>query len=138
MPEFFNVLPPEQALQILLDRLPAAGAGGVEHVAIHAPISEALGRITSDSIYASEDLPNFPRSTMDGFALRAADTFGATEGLPAYFNVVGEVPMGQPSQIALTLGQAATCYTGGMLADNADAVVMVENTQAIDASMPPV
>ena len=129
MPEFFNVLPPEQALRILLERLPSPGAGVVEHVAI----SEALGRITADSIYASEDLPSFPRSTVDGFSLRAADTFGASEGLPAYFNVVGEVPMGQPPQVSLTVGQAATCYTGGMLAGNGDAVVMVENTQAVDA-----
>lgn len=130
MPEFFNVLPPEQALQILLDRLPAAGAGGAEHITI----GEALDRITSEGVYASEDLPAFPRSTMDGFPLRAADTFGATEGLPAYFNVAGEVPMGQPARVALTTGQAATCHTGGMLADNADAVVMVENTQAVDAN----
>ncbi|MFQ6031219.1 MAG: gephyrin-like molybdotransferase Glp [Dehalococcoidia bacterium] len=129
MPEFFNVLPPEQALQILLDRLPPPGATGVEHVAI----SEALGRITSESIYASQNLPAFPRSTVDGFSLRAADTFGASEGLPAYFNVVGEVPMGRPPEVSLAVGQAATCFTGGMLADNADAVVMVENTQAIDA-----
>ena len=83
MPEFFNVLPREQALQILLDHLPSAGAGGGEHVGI----VEALGRITAESIHASEALPAFPRSTMDGFSLRAADTFGASEGLPAYFNL---------------------------------------------------
>jgi molybdopterin molybdotransferase len=70
---------------------------------------------------------------MDGFSLRAADTFGASEGLPAYFNLAGEVPMGQPPRVALTVGQAAICHTGGMLAANADAVVMVENTQAVEA-----
>jgi molybdopterin molybdotransferase len=71
---------------------------------------------------------------MDGYAVRAGDTFGASESLPAYLEVVGEVPMGQAPTMTLTVGQAAVAYTGGMLANGADAVVMVENTQAIDAT----
>jgi molybdopterin molybdotransferase len=127
MPEFFNVLPPEQALRVLLEQL---------RVAVKAEevcVTEALGRITAEAICAPEDLPAFPRSTMDGFSLRAADTFGASEGLPAYFTVIGDVPMGQPPQASVAIGEAATTYTGGMLARNADAVVMVENTQQVDA-----
>ena len=69
---------------------------------------------------------------MDGFSVRSADTFGASEGLPAYLDVVGEVPMGQAPAIELVSGQAARAYTGGMLAGGADAVVMVEQTQAVD------
>jgi molybdopterin molybdotransferase len=127
MPEFFNVLPPEQALRVLLEQL---------QVVVQAEeicVTEALGHITAEAIYAPEDLPAFPRSTVDGFSLRAADTFGASEGLPAYFNVVGEVAMGQASQVSVAVGEAAITYTGGMLAQNADAVVMVENTQQVDA-----
>ena len=71
---------------------------------------------------------------MDGYAVRARDTFGASESLPAYLEVVGEVPMGQAPDITLATGQAAVAYTGGMLANGADAVVMVENTQEIDAT----
>ena len=71
---------------------------------------------------------------MDGFSLRAVDTYGATEGLPAYFDLVGEVPMGQAAPVSVGVGQAATTYTGGMLAGNADAVVMVEHTQQVDAA----
>jgi molybdopterin molybdotransferase len=70
---------------------------------------------------------------MDGYSLRAADTFGASEGLPAYFNIVGEVPMGRQAGVSVSTGDAAIAYTGGMLADGADAVIMVENTQQVDA-----
>lgn len=133
MPEFFNVLPPQQALDALLKALPFSPDGvpaGVEEV----PTAEAQGRVTAADLVAGEDLPAFPRSTVDGYSLRAADTFGASEGLPAYFTVVGEVPMGRPANLAVGVGEAAITYTGGMLADGADAVVMVENTQQFDAT----
>ncbi len=129
MPEFFNVLPPEQALRVLLDRLPLQSKADTERI----PITEALGRTTAKAIHAQEHLPSFPRSAMDGYSVRAADTFGASEGAPAYFTVVGEVPMGRPAQVSVATGEAATAYTGGMLAGGADAVVMVENTQPVDA-----
>ena len=128
MPEFFNVLAPDQALQTLLTRLQTR----VEAETI--PTHQAWGRVTAAAICAPEHLPAFPRSTMDGYAVRAGDTFGASESLPAYLEVVGEVPMGQAPTMTLTVGQAAVAYTGGMLANGADAVVMVENTQAIDAT----
>ena len=129
MPEFFNVLPPAQALQGLLELLPRSPLAG-ESVAV----ADALGRITAAPLTAPEDLPAFPRSAMDGFSLRAADTFGASEGLPAYFSLVGEVPMGRDAAVSVGLGEAAVAYTGGMLAGHADAVVMVENTQPVDAA----
>ena len=128
MPKFFNVLPPDDALRVLLDRLDARVA--TEHI----PTEDALGRVTAQDIASPEDLPAFPRSTMDGFSVRSSDTFGASEGLPAYLEVVGEVPMGASPQVSLSEGQSAGAYTGGMLAEGADAVVMVENTQAVDES----
>ncbi len=129
MPEFFNVLPPQQALAALLEVLPSP-APASENV----PMQDALGRITAADLVSGQDLPTFPRSTVDGYSLRAADTFGATEGLPAYFSVVGEIPMGSAANISVELGEAAGTYTGGMLADGANAVVMVENTQEVDAN----
>ncbi len=124
MPEFLDLLAPEDALKQLLSRL--AGPIGFEPV----PSQHALGRVTAEEITAPESLPAFPRSTMDGFSLRAADTFGATEGLPAYLELVGEVSMGEAPQLSVSAAQGARAYTGGMLAKGADAVVMVENTQA--------
>ena len=70
---------------------------------------------------------------MDGFAVRAADTYGATEGLPAYLTVAGEVLMGAAAGEPMGVGGAMRISTGGMLPDGADAVVMVENTQAVDS-----
>ena len=128
MPEFFNVLPPQQALATLLDVLPSPHPG-VEK----AQVQDSLGRITAAELVSGEDLPSFPRSTVDGYSLRAADTFGASEGLPAYFTLAGEVPMGRSPEVTVGLGEAAVTYTGGMLANGADAVVMVENTQQVDA-----
>jgi molybdopterin molybdotransferase len=69
---------------------------------------------------------------MDGYSVRAADTFGASESLPAYLKVAGEVPMGATQPLAVGSAEAAVAYTGGMLARGADAVVMVEHTQQID------
>ena len=128
MPEFFNVMAPEAAYQVLREQL----SPRVEREVVAT--DEGLSRVTAEDIRSPEDLPSFPRSTMDGFSVRASDTFGASEGLPAYLDIVGEVPMGGASQIALGAGQAALAYTGGMLAESADAVVMVENTQRLDES----
>ena len=110
MPEFFNVLSPEAALEVLSGHL-----GPLEGELIET--SAALGRVTAQQVSSPEALPAFPRSTMDGFSVRASDTYGASEGLPAYLELVGEVPMGQATKVGLSQGQTAVAYTGGMLAD---------------------
>ena len=125
MREFFNVVPPSVALTTLLDRLEVSVRSEV------VPTAQALGRVTAEDVVSREDLPPYPRSTMDGYSVRARDTFGASESLPAFCDVVGEVAMGSQPQVALSTGQAAVTYTGGMLAEGADAVVMVENTQRV-------
>ena len=126
MPEFFNVLAPDAAFETVRPLL--ATSVGVEDV----PTVQALGRVTAEDVLSPEDLPAFARSTMDGYSVRARDTFGASEGLPAYLDLIGEVPMGRPPGVRLAAGQAAKAYTGGMLAENADAVIMVERTQTLD------
>ena len=128
MPEFFNVVEPEAALQVLREHLSPV----VDSELIAT--SDSLGRVTAGEVLSPEDLPPFPRSTMDGYSVRSSDTFGASEGLPAYLDVVGEVPMGRASALSVSPGQAAEAYTGGMLAGGADAVLMVEHTQRADES----
>lgn len=130
MAEFFNVLAPWDAFDAVRRLIApiSAQAGGVEVVAT----AQALGRVTAADIASPEDLPAFARSTMDGYSVRSRDTFGATEGLPAYLDVVGEVAMGQSARVRLGVGEAAVAYTGGMLAQGADAVVQVERTQRLD------
>ncbi|PKN87017.1 MAG: molybdopterin molybdenumtransferase MoeA [Chloroflexi bacterium HGW-Chloroflexi-8] len=89
----------------------------------------ALGRVVALPIIASENIPAFPRSTVDGFAVLSKDTFGVSENLPGLFKVIGEVVMGQPAEIEIRSGEAAVIHTGGMLPKGADAVVMIENSQ---------
>lgn len=128
MKELFDVLTPADAWRTLKAHL--APTMKVERV----PVAKALDRVLANDLVSPADLPDFPRSTMDGFAVRAADTYGATEGLPAYMTVVGEVLMGTAAEIPVSGGQALRIATGGMLPEGADAVVMVENTQAVDDS----
>ena len=91
---------------------------------------QALGRVTASPVLAPHPLPEFPRTTVDGFAVRAADTYGASESLPMYLNLIGEVPMGAAPNFELDSGSCALIHTGGMLPPGADAVVMVEYTQS--------
>ena len=92
-------------------------------------VSGAVGRVTTQDSRAPHALPSFPRSSMDGYAVRASETFGVSESMPGYLTVGGEVPMGAGPDFALQPGQAALIHTGGMLPENADAVVMVEQTE---------
>ncbi len=96
------------------------------------PLLSALHRCLLHDVAAADDVPGFDRSTMDGFAVRAKDTFGASEGLPAYLEVAGEVFMGEKPAGELKAGQAWRISTGGMLPPGADAVVMVEYTEELD------
>ena len=73
---------------------------------------------------------------MDGYAVRAADSHGASEALPAFLQVIGEVPMGQAAEVSLSPGQAVIVHTGGMLPKTADAVVQIEHTQTIGQPAP--
>lgn len=123
MPEFLTVLPPAQVLARLFEQIAAPPPS------VLIPIDQALNRVTAEAIYAPEDLPPFPRSTMDGYAVRAQDTFGASQTLPSYLNVVGEVPMGAAPNFALKATQAALIHTGGLIPTGADAVVQIEVTQ---------
>jgi molybdopterin molybdotransferase len=97
-------------------------------------ISQTLGRVLFEEILAPEDLPEFNRSTMDGFAVRSADTFGATEGRPSYLTVVGDGVMGTIPDRTLSKGEAMKIATGGALPQGADAVVMLEYTNSLDAT----
>jgi molybdopterin molybdotransferase len=128
MPEFFNVLPPDEARELLFSHLTRPVATEVVDTA------DALGRVTAGVTYAPHALPAFRRSTMDGYAVRAADTFGASESLPAFLTVVGEVLMGRAAAVELAPGEAAIVHTGGMIPETADAVVQVELTQGMGAS----
>ena len=129
MPEFLTLLPPDQARDELLSHL---SAPTIDPVSVD--VAQALSRFTAADVFAPHPLPDFRRTTVDGFAVRARDTFGASDSLPAYLNLVGEVPMGGTPAFELGAGQCALIHTGGMLPNGADAVVMIEYTQSAQSS----
>jgi molybdopterin molybdotransferase len=125
MPEFLTLLPPDSAREKLLSELTPLNLSTVIET------STALGRVTAEDILAPHPLPEFPRTTVDGYAVRARDTFGASDSMPGYLKLAGEVPMGAAPSFALRPGQCALIHTGGMLPEGADAVVMLEYAQQV-------
>ena len=123
--EFFKVVSPEEAKSALK----GFRALGAERLSSF----EAVGRVLARDVHSPVDLPDFPRATMDGYALRASDSFGASEAIPAYLEVIGQVPMGAAPEFSVGRGEAARILTGGMVPEGADAVVMEEFTTAPDA-----
>ncbi len=125
------ILPLKVALEKLRQHLDLVAATGEEIV----PLEEGLNRFLAQAITAEEDLPPHPRSTMDGFAVKAADSFGAAESRPVYLKISGEVPMGtMPGSGPASL----ECYkiaTGGFLPPGTDAVIMLEHTIEVDSTL---
>jgi molybdopterin molybdotransferase len=93
---------------------------------------DAAGRLLARDVVSTVDLPGFARSTMDGYAVRAADTFGASDSLPALLAMAGEVHMGEIAQVDLPRHSCVRVATGSMLPAEVDAVVMVELTEELD------
>jgi molybdopterin molybdotransferase len=118
--EFFRLKTREEVLG-LYPRFPAVGMEDLD-------LGDAVGRVVAQDIAAREDVPSFLRASMDGYAVRAGDTFGATPGLPQYLEIRGSVPMGKAPEGVVGPGEAWRIATGGMLPQGADAVVMVEYT----------
>lgn len=125
MNDFFKLMSPAEFIALLTEFAP------LEAETIALP--QARGRILTEQLISREALPPFSRSTMDGFAVRASDTFGCSDSETALLKVVGEIAMGTCGQeYRLKPGQAVRIWTGGELPQKADAVVMVEYTQPFD------
>ena len=124
---FFKVVSPQEALQTLLQISP------VETERI--PTVRARARVLAEDLYSSVDLPHFHRAAMDGYAVRAKETFGASQSLPAYLKLCGVVEMGKAATQPLGTGQAIRISTGGMMPPESDAVVMVEYTDETEMGL---
>lgn len=125
MKGFFKVHTPDEVYEKLKRFRPLSS----EKVSLE----ECLQRVLAEEVVSAINLPEFPRSTVDGFALKAKDTYGASEKNPCFVRVVEEVQMGQVSDRVITNGEAAKVATGGMVPRGADAVEMVEYTEWIDS-----
>lgn len=95
-------------------------------------IKNALGRILAVDVLSNENVPNFRRSTVDGYGILSRDVFGASESLPALLRLVGEVKIGSPPPSDITYGECMYVPTGGMIPRGADTVVMIEYTEKLD------
>ncbi len=124
--EFFKVAPVSDVLNILYEH--CAPLSDFNTLATHT----ALGFRLAVDLTSPIDLPSFRRSTMDGFAVKAANTFGASDTLPVYLTQVGTIHMGVEPTLTLEDNQAVEIHTGAMVPTGADAVVMVERTQRIN------
>ncbi len=122
--DFFRVTPLETVMDLIRTFPPV----GEDKVAL----DQCAGRILSHDVFSGIDLPEFDRATMDGYAVQAKSTFGASDGMPALFSVVGSIEMGKVPDVSVKAGEAVEIATGGMLPPGADCVVMVEHTQRID------
>ncbi len=125
-----GLVPVQQALDTLLTAL-----AGVRIATELIPLTEAFDRVLAEPVVAREDLPLQARSTMDGFAVRAADTFGASQSMPCYLNITGEVKMGEAAAGEVKKGCCHKIPTGGLLPHGADGVVMLEHSVPIDDTM---
>ncbi|MFQ5665935.1 MAG: gephyrin-like molybdotransferase Glp [Candidatus Binatia bacterium] len=94
-------------------------------------VAQAFGRVVARDLLAAVNLPHFDRANMDGYAVRARDSFGASASIPAYFRLAGAVEMGRAPVGVVRKGEAMRIATGGMLPRGADAVVMVEVTDEV-------
>src|SRR5262249_61061476 len=102
---------------------------GRRTIAEGVPLGEALHRVPVAPVTAPHPLPGFARSTVDGYAVRAADTFGVSEGLPGYLDVAGVVRMGAEPEVTVGPGTAAVMATRGVVPPRAGAVVLGGKTQ---------
>ncbi|HEY1266716.1 MAG TPA: gephyrin-like molybdotransferase Glp [Candidatus Binatia bacterium] len=118
---FFKVVAPSEARDILLRVSPVA-TEMIETV-------RARGRVLAEDLYSKVDLPHFARAAMDGYAVIAKDTFGASASQPGYLKLAGTVDMGKEATRPVAKGEAVRISTGGMMPPASDAVVMVEYTE---------
>ncbi|MFB6235822.1 MAG: molybdopterin biosynthesis protein [Halopenitus sp.] len=124
--EFRDLAPPAEA-HAAIDSLDLAPEP--EHV----PLEDSRGRVLAERIDADLDVPGFDRASMDGYAVRARDTFGADEADPVELDLVGSVHAGAEPDVTVDPGTCAEISTGAVMPDGADAVVMVERTEELYA-----
>jgi molybdopterin molybdotransferase len=127
--EFLTSITPAEALTLIMS-FPVAPLGGEE-----VSLEQALDRVLAADITAQEDIPPFPRSLVDGYAVRAKDTYGAREGTPAFIQVRGEVLVGEAVEKQVGDGESFYVATGAMIPGGADGAVMVEYTRQAGAAI---
>ena len=126
----FNVVSVEDSVKLVCDN------SEIKLLGESVELNEALGRIIKDDIISAVNVPDFRRSTVDGYAVSSRGVRGASESIPAMMNLKGEVAMGQcPTESIDSVDECVYVPTGGMLPQGADSVVMIEYTEKLDESI---
>lgn len=125
--EFFNVASVIE-VYLIIDKLAKEYELGTEDVSL----MDAVDRVVSKDYYASVNLPEFNRSTVDGYAVVSMDVMGASESMPSFLDCISEINMGENTNLVLKTGQAVYVPTGGMVPNGADGMVMIEYIQKLD------
>ena len=120
----------DEAKKLVTEELKPEAIGGEE-----VPLLDAYNRVLMENVVSTLDIPPFNRSTVDGYAVKAEDTFGAEENQPVKLTVHGVVNIGEPPQVRVRKGEAAEIVTGAPVPEGADAVVMVEDTDRDEAEL---
>ncbi|OCA82335.1 molybdopterin molybdenumtransferase MoeA [Bacillus sp. FJAT-27225] len=123
--QFFKVKTVEETFRLIDEKV--SGIAEIEN----RRLEDALGYVLAKPVQAREDVPGFDRSTVDGYAVRAADTFGSSESMPGFLTVAGEVEMGKYASIPVGFGEAVYVPTGGMIPNGSDSVIMIEHCEEI-------
>jgi len=126
--EFRSLLPLDEARSQILSRIPVSEE-------IRVPLDSAFGQVLAEKITSEFDVPGFRRASMDGYAILSTDSFNAREDQPVVLKLAGSVPMGTAPKIEVASGTAAEVSTGSMMPHGADAVAMVEYSEAKDGSV---
>ncbi|MGG0935176.1 gephyrin-like molybdotransferase Glp [Brevibacillus centrosporus] len=124
--KFFHVKTVAETLEVI------AGEFKPNRPPIEVSLIDALDMVLAEDVFSDEQVPHFARSTVDGYAVRARDTYGASDSLPAFLDVTGKIDMGKSAVQPVKEGQAQSIPTGGMVPDGADSVVMIEHVEEVD------
>jgi len=125
--EFFRVVSVNDARDLIKNEFGNYRMGSEE-----VSLVQAQGRVLSDDVVSDINVPEFDRSTVDGYAIQVEDSHGATESIPSILEVLGEVLMGETPNYEVKTGQAVYVPTGGMMPMGATGMIMIENTEKMD------
>lgn len=124
--QFFKVKTVEETFSLIDEKIKA-----IKDIETR-PLEEALHYILAVPVTAKENVPGFDRSTVDGYAVRAKDTYGSSESMPGFLNLAGEVRMGETADVVVRSGEAVYVPTGGMIPPGSDSVIMIEHCEDMD------
>jgi molybdopterin molybdotransferase len=124
--QFFKVKTVEETFGLIQEKIPV-----LEETELRE-LKDALHYVLAKPVTAKENVPGFHRSTVDGYAVRAKDTYGSSESMPGFLTVAGEVKMGEVPSEKVVSGKAVYIPTGGMMPEGSDAVIMIEHCEDVD------